>query len=459
LAVQTTNLWVKIISEMTSTDTAEDQTSLDFSALSTEDTPKDRRDQAIARLALASREHPAVRERLAEFLPVLVGSLSNASVSDEALRCIGNACADNQTGRDNVTAIGFNWISQFLVPRGNSQKSEFRELAVQVLYNICKDHEGSQKQCYREGLHYQLLRSWPFDVGEQVRDILLWITGHKAELEATLKERLSSGVLEGLFDQLPQLHDGEDVEAVLTGTELVLVYLRDPIVQGQTSELRLVERVLAIIEEHEDPFLTAAIEDKEDADLLKTQNANLVWCLSDVSANPEFVKCYSLDDGIFSGPDSSLLSHICNARGDTCSGSYFIACCQIIGNLLWALSPESYASWAEEGNLKGFALHESLLSVLASASQATPSVEALHSIAGVLIQLSRPSLRARRVIGQAESALAAVEHLSRHERSEIRQDCVKLLKALGKDCRENQTRFGDLAQEVMLSLQQQPAPT
>ncbi|KXT05097.1 hypothetical protein AC578_7575 [Pseudocercospora eumusae] len=441
---------------MTSTHTAEDQISLDFTALSTEDTPKDRIDQAIARLVVASREQRAVRERLAAFLPLLVERLSKDAVPDATLRCIGNACADNQTGRDTITGIGFNWISQFLV---RNQKSELRELAVQVLYNICKDHEASQKQCYRERVHYQLLTAWPFDAGEQVRDILLWITGHKAELEPTLEEQLPTGILHGLFDQLPQLHDGEDVEAVLTGIELVLVYLRDPIVQGQISELRLVERVLQMIKEYQDPFLTAAIEDKEDADLLKTQNANLVWCLSDVSANPEFVKCYSLEDEIISAPDSSILAHICIARGDICSGSYFIACCQIIGNLLWALSPESYASWAEEGSLKGFALHESLLDVLASASQATPGVEALHSIAGVLIQLSRPSLRARRLIGQSASALAAIEHLSRHERSEIRQDCVKLLKALGKDCRENQIKFGDLAQEVMLSLQQPPAPT
>lgn len=86
-------------------------------------------------------------------------------------------------------------------------------------------------------------------------------------------------------------------------------------------------------------------------------------------------------------------------------------------------------------------------------------MEALHSIAGVLIQLSRPSIRARRLIGQSDSALTAVEHLSRHTRLEIRQDCIKLLKALGKDCRENQTKFDALGREVLLSRQQQPTPT
>ena len=53
------------------------------------------------------------------------------------------------------------------------------------------------------------------------------------------------------------------MEAVLTGTELVLVYLRDPIVQGQIAGQKLLERVLGIIKKHEDPFLTAAIEDKD----------------------------------------------------------------------------------------------------------------------------------------------------------------------------------------------------
>jgi hypothetical protein len=74
----------------------------------------------------------------------------------------------------------------------------------------------------------------------------------------------------------------------------------------------------------------------------------------------------------------------------------------------------------------------------------------LHSLAGLLIQLSRPSALVREMIGGEAFARPALERLIRHEVSNVKQIGVKLLRALGKECPANQERFAELAKEALL---------
>lgn len=456
----------------------------------------EKRHAAIQALASASRTQPEVRGRLREVLAVLVQSVTETEtaeveVADAALRCIGNACADNTAGRDVMTEIGFGWTGSIFAAAAAADDGErndklkgLRELVCQVLYNICRDHEGAQKECYRSQVHYRLLEAWPksrdqeddnlnsSELRSQARDLLFWITGHKAELEPTLAEPLSEKTIAGIFDQRPLLRSAEGVEESTTGTEIILLYARDAVVQGQIARQKLLHKIRGIVEEQE---LLDRLEDEileqEDLDLLRTQNASLVWCLSDIAAHPDFIKHYSLQDEIISAPRNSILAHVWSVfegvktshdqdaqdankrRSSSPSSSLFVADCQIIGNMLWALSPESYAEWAETKQLMGYALHEALLGTIALAQTREPSVDALFSIAGVLLYLARPSVLARRVVGECEFAPEALTRLCRHERQEIRHQSIKLLKALGKDCSENQSKYAELAREAMLSLQ------
>lgn len=333
---------------MTSAESVDDQTSLDLRTLGKGDTSVEQKDAAIARLALASREDPAVRPLLAQVLPALVENLSISCAPDPTLRCIGNACADNEAGRDAITAMGFSWTAQFLVQRGKELKwYDLRNVTISVLYNICADHEASQKQCYRDKVHHHILGDWSMldEHDDYLPDVLFWILGHKAELEPTLEQQLPAKVLLGLFEQLESIKLGEDENAMVTRTELVLFYLRDPVVQGQISSQRLLHWVLDMVKAAENDWTHINFRELENADIRNKQAADLVWCLSDISANPEFMRSYPLEDKIISGryvsnvPEdeidydhqSSVLSHICDSKGHDCNGSHFIACCQIIG--------------------------------------------------------------------------------------------------------------------------------
>jgi hypothetical protein len=95
-------------------------------------------------------------------------------------------------------------------------------------------------------------------------------------------------------------------------------------------------------------------------------------------------------------------------------------------------------------------LHACLFDIIA---QGDNREDTLHSIGGLLVQLSRASVQVRQQMGGYEVAPQAIDRLCRHERPEIKQGSIKLLKALGKDCPVNQRRFADLAQIAMAALQ------
>lgn len=430
---------------------------------------------ALSTLATSSRQDPAIRTRLAD--PKVLGSLVSilealppASVSDfdHALRCLANASANNDSARDTISEnLKFAWAIRCL----NCESEELRLLTTKVLYNICSEHEGAQKECYREGVHLEVLRAFGgsttttagtktklnADDANFIIDLLFWITGHKAELEPEISSPLNLEILNAILS-LHQITPSEDVtpDTYATISETILVFLRDTIVQGQIAEHKLIPTVRQLLRDQENLTRDLALtgEDVEDVKLLTPLNSSLVWCLSDIAAHPEFVKQYSIHDEVIlemiAGIKTAALQDGSDAARIDVNGSSFISDCQVLGNLFWALAPADYVELAEKGDM-----HEHLFAIIAVPEAQFQNLDALHSMAGLLIQLSRPSVRARQRIGEAELAPVAIDRLVKHHKTEIRHDSLKLLKALGKECPPVQRRFADLAREAMLSLQQQ----
>ncbi|EME41640.1 hypothetical protein DOTSEDRAFT_55410 [Dothistroma septosporum NZE10] len=430
---------------------------------------------AIATLAEASKQHPEVRSRLADpaTLKTLVEAIDyglNASTEtvESALRCLGNACIDNNDARETITNTGFSSLSQCMATGADSTKL----LTTKVLYNICNDYEPAQKQVYQERLDAELVRycSSKFaletsDHNACAIDVLFWATGHKASLEPTLREPLPADLLVRIL-LLPQLYGkdpkGMDVEKFGSVANVTLSFLQDTRVQKQIIEgkkLNGIWNILEIADAKASTLKSDREDDKEDLKVLQPFNSSLVWCLSDVAANPEFSKFYPLD-----GPDMKFfldyIMAVMTAEGGVAmvgddlikmnmTSTLVTAACQVIGNALWALPPESYEYLVAEENFHGF-----VFAIVWNRDIFSVGKDLLHSAAGLLIQLTRPSVKARERIGKHPASMQVSERLCRHDVPQIRQDGLKLLKALGKECPANQDKFKDLAVEVMKSLQE-----
>lgn len=437
---------------------AEEELAAALQDLSLSSTEKVAKDRAISFLADASRNNVTARHRLADpaalktLIEVAKRSMNDSlEALDLALRCIANACADNDAARDAVTDIGFSWALQCLYLPDDTVQI----LTTKVLFNICSGgHEASQRKCYEIGIHFALMnicaKSGDVDELSFAFDLLLWICEHKAGVEAALSQPISEDSLHELL-LLPSLYASTaDLETVLSLTETVLVFARDPVVQAQiitTKQLGKLWRILEI-QQTKAAALDAENEDAaEDLKLLLALSTSLIWCLSDAAALPEFSRIYSLDDAEF----KSLVGYvqtrgaIVGHRGDP-NGLQLTAACQIVGNLLWALPVETYVPLITQDQL-----HRPLFEIIVHIGTAKEDAGVLHSAAGLLIQLSRPSIGVREVIGDDELALPALERLCRHDMSNIQQEGVKLLRSLGRECPVNQQRFAALAREAVVT--------
>lgn len=483
---------------------------------------------AIVTLAGASRQSSMVRRRLAD--PQIIASLVDAVVHscDEdlqtthlALRCIANASVDNDTARDTIVTLGVSWIMQCM----RCDDDATRLLTTKVLYNICSDHENSQQACYREKVHYELLRFLTSDYAVQLPtacklagdldppiDVLFWISGQKASLEATSggTEALPGDIFQSLLTLRDVWVQDWGIGTFATLVETMLVFIRDATVQTQIVNANHVTRVWATLSTQDYMLRVLRIKQggggdglglppygdedpEEDAKLLGPLSASLVWCLSDMAAHADFVKKHSLDDvllrlcretvqdaadGVLHGdamstPQNQLVTV-------TPEGHQFVAACQILGNWLWALqktdaSPSEGQQFIQRAHqvaidavaqlleqeederasthdsLRRRALHHSLFYIIVQ-NRHSNTVDALHAMQGLLIQLSRPSVQAREKVGSDELAREALEIMASHDRQEIKQGCIKLLKALGKDSPANQGRFTELARCTMAAL-------
>ncbi|SMQ48364.1 unnamed protein product [Zymoseptoria tritici ST99CH_3D7] len=426
----------------------------------------------LAILVIDSRQSSATRQRLAtpETLKGLVHTVevhlnTNRETSVLALRCIANACADNTPARDIITASGFSWAAQCLAVAD----FQLSVLTSKVLFNICSDHEPSQKKCFEERLHVPLINFLaskdavrrPNGADEKEThaaditfaiDVLFMVAGMKASAGTQSDELLSANDLVNLIF-LPDLHSRYvDVETFASLSETVLAFLRDPKEQEHIIAKGHVGYLLDILRRQQFKASKLDPSDEEAAENLKVLLAlstSFVWILSDIAALPAFKTIYSLErvecEGLFI---RFIQSDDARERRNDPNGLLLTANFQALGNLLWALPAEQFGHLVERDEL---ALHRPAMAAILAAGNSKEDAMAVHSAAGLLIQLSRPSVRVREFIGGAGSSLSVLERLIRHELPGVKQEGVKLLRALGKDCPTNQQKFAELAKEVMLA--------
>ncbi|KAK3050134.1 hypothetical protein LTR09_008523 [Extremus antarcticus] len=409
--------------------------------------------QSLRLLADASRHDEEIRKRLGETkslqgLTAIVGYGNDNphEVVDAALRCIGNACIDNDTARENVTAIGFEWAERRL-KCGFYGELATADLTIKALYNICLDYEPAQQQCFRDDIHAGLvflceahpdseLEAYPL-----LFQLLFWICSHREALKdaAPLDGHGTheSAIVTTLL-RLPAMYKEllePDEWAMLY--ETCLVYLRDTEVQQgvvQRNEASEVWKLLVCNEEFVDPYPQA--RDVEDVKLLIPISTSLIWILSDVAALPEFAKHNTVRS---SWIESNVVQWIEVGPGSS-NNRLYTAACQVLGNVLWATkAPEDFSYLVDERGL-----HDALLR-----NMNRLDAELLHASAGVVLQLARPSVELRERIASSKWAEVMLEHLCRHENPQIQQDGMRLLRALGQTNAAIQTRFAELAREVV----------
>lgn len=416
---------------------------------------------AVKDFAAASRTSAAVRERLAQpkalktFTDVIKEDLEkDPGTAQDALRCIGNACADNNAARDAINDLGFGWASECL----EKGTDDVKLLATKVLYNICNDYPPSQQQCYRERIPLALMvflalniaASHPDENAISAIDLLFWITGHKEELEPNLSEEELKPEIASRIFQLPGLYvDSLDVEDYGCLLESTLVYLRDPVVQKEAygSVIQIMDLLRATQNK------AKSADDAEDRKLLEPLCTSLIWCLSDIAAQPGFAE-YARENGVIDAARSDIELHCRNASqsGGEVGLASLTALCEVLGNILWKSRAEECSRLVD--GLEEQALDAMVFSCIVDIPGGPSTAPVLHSMAGLLLHLSRPSVSIREQMGARPSARSALERLCRHEMSQIKQDGVKLLRALGKECPTNQERFAEIAKEAMLSLKE-----
>lgn len=410
---------------------------------------------AVAALAEASRSSVTTREQLADpkVLRVLIElvecSLNDALETVEvALRCIGNACIDNEAAKAEVTKYGFSWAKQCLPSatlddNGNqslhlSTDTTIAMLTAKVLYNICSDCEPAQQECFQENVHHAIfeLCVLPEIVKSDDRalfiELFFWICGHVVPDEGKLPRSALTALL-----TLPGLYHGSlDIEDHALIVETCLLFLRENSVKHDVVEWKLVFTIWQMLRLNETRLAaTGLIED--DRRILRPLSTSLIWILSDVAAAPEFASKYSLDDDLLR---DALFTIQAIEQPYAPAERLVDAACQIVGNLLWARKDTLDYDVVEP-------LQQPILKILKGNGDA----ELLHSAAGLTIQLLRLSPQLRGSIGSNRDTEFVVQRLCKHEMPQMRQDGIALLRLLGKESPENQTRFADLAREVMSS--------
>lgn len=461
---------------------------------------------AVASLATLSREEENVRTRLSSenVLKTLLKVLASRPKSDDllttTLRCVGNACASNPQACQTVTGFKFGWCEPLMVQRfvrGSDGQDwpqpsqDIRNLTFKVLYNICSQSESAQKQCYHDNVHSPLLRilassSRPMDDLNLIVDLLFWITTHHKELAAfegkTERKRmlekdqvLDPAAFIPLVVSPCALQNDLDIEDWASLLEVVLVFVRDPAGYKQTiteDAVRIIWRILGINERK----VQEVEGNADDQKLLVALSTSLTWALSDVAATPllavNYRKSPASHANLISTSVGTMREHapmihqliedlplfLSSGKTDTNTVDGEVsnltdsdslrlttAACQVIGNLLHNLLPIENTI---PPKIREQHIHERLFALMASSDNA----DFLHSAAGLLIQLSRPSPEIREEIASDSNALPALRRLGQHTMSELNQDALKLMRALGKDTPSVQERFKELAGEVMATV-------
>jgi hypothetical protein len=468
------------------------------------------REEETVRNRLASKN---VLNRLVEILMTHPRTLPAADLLAATLRCVGNACVSNPEACETVAEHKFDWYYTFLVPKTcnlrQSNKSpdhtpgadgwtlhqdsphwdtppaEVRELTIKVLYNICSQSEEAQKLCYIGGVDIQIFKvlddydSSPVENPSLAIDLIFWVTSHHRELakDVDAKKTHSAGrytdVLFGehwiiVLRATCMLWDQVDVEDYATLLESTLVFLRDPAafeeIQGKVQNLSIIWRILTCIERK----IHEAEGDAEGVKLLAALSTSLTWIISDITAATGFayqaithqreklnIFLEDLSQLLTSGvalsrahwSNSDWLSVPADKVVDGDALRLTSAACQICGNTLHSLAL-SEDSGEQLLAIQDRRIYQRLFSLMTTCDNA----DFMHSAAGFLIQLSRPSPEVRAAIAGDNNALAAIRRLGQHPMQQLNQDALMLMRALGKDTPSVQEKLKELAGEVMATV-------
>jgi hypothetical protein len=403
--------------------------------------------RAAHKLAEASKTDLVIRQGLGgakplEQLVALVDCSLNDSLEsvEVALRCIGNACIDNNTARENITNLGFLWAIRCLkLPIHGDPVITI--LTVKVIYNACLDFEPAQKQCFRDNIHYRLIdllsignALQPIDL-PLITELLFWICGQKPA--QTTEEDLIPDITLWELLGLPRLYlDLLDAEDYAMLVESCLTFVRDGEVQQEVIRCDMMGDLWRVLPSNESKIMKLAAN-AEDQKLLIPLSTSLIWVLSDISARPEFARRNNLRSEWV----TAYLRPVIGAVTVDASPRLMTAAFQVLGNMLWSSEdPSSFSALVVDDRL-----HLPLFAIM----EAFEDLEVLHSAAGLLLQLCQTSTSARATIADVAQSNTALERLCRHENPQLKQDGIKLLRTIGIENPMIQRRFVTLAREVI----------
>ncbi|KAI9755590.1 MAG: hypothetical protein M1835_000804 [Candelina submexicana] len=306
-----------------------------------------------------------------------LGILGTDRVEDglmlQALRLVGNSCADTDENRQRLFDSGC-----FPALMKHLNNAVLVSIAVPAIFNVCTDFEPGQQQAASDGLSHELislLASRSFD-----GDGLLGYIFRSLELILPLPQALASAP-----DDSTEVLLGHASAQTISLTDFsTLVNCFVLLLQDTRFQLRLVtkhlfERALTILVESYSRFtgseeldlaylsLTAQTERLEDEQLLHGMRDSLIQVLSDVSALPEFSAVYP--------PQSPLIGSlrvwltVPQTQLQTCA-------CVMLGNV--ARSDEICRTMVQS-----FHVHEPLLLALETSNDS----QVLHAASGFLKNL------------------------------------------------------------------------
>ena len=422
-------------------------------------------------LATSSRSSETLRNCLAKstILARLVQIISTESVKPSpqslqpALRCIGNACFENEEAANKLATMGLEWVVGIL-QHGHDDSIG---IAINVLNNICIQSTEAQKQACKLGLDdellYLLIKPSVSETAVNVPlDLVLLIASHRKEANrhgVPAWENDGEDFTTGLLAWAIRSSTEPSIDDWACTIEIILTYVRDREAQAQIVESKVVDKVWDLLSRNEDLIAqsqqrraSSSGEEEEKIDpeemrrLLKPESMSLTWILSDLAAHSSFVSVYGLDESWLQAVIIDTLLRAPSAVGGATaalnSDARPNAACQVLGNLLHALPPSAAVPLVQQK-----LLHQPLLAAMAG----TDDADYLHSATGLLIKLARPSVEICKVIASDIHMLPALEKLNAHPMQQLKQDALALMRALGKNSPAVQERLKGVAKDVLVA--------
>ncbi|KAH8649019.1 armadillo-type protein [Xylariales sp. PMI_506] len=297
----------------------------------------------------------------------------------QALRIVGNSCADTDENRERV--INSDSLPRIIKLLGNDNVIIF---VTSVLFNVCVDYEPAQVAAYKANLNPELINiiSGPrLSAAEPAMSIICKLLALVAgqEPEANLVHPATPSVLLTLATASDSPVEFEDF---LGQISVAVTYLSNPLFQDlflQTaSTLPVLLRAFSMCCTG---FKSDEL-DPDEADQLGKVQSVFTQALADLSANPLFAPACTVG-----GQETQTLQQWIGSP----SSQLQSAACLILGNI--ARSDEVCISFVQD-----LAIHQPLISILADVTNT--DAQLLHSTLSFLKNLAIPTVN-KPILGDA----------------------------------------------------------